>query len=241
MLYQNYRSSRWEEFIGQDKARDYVRRILGSPSFDRGVFWIEASGANNSGIGKTTLAWLIAHELADDFFVCQLDGQRCDKAAVRQIESAAQLCAASCDRPYRVWIVNEAHAMTPGAVDAFLTLLENLPRHACVILTTTRRADEDLFGDHDSGPFASRCHCVTLTNQGLAKAFATRAQQIAQTEELDGQPIEPYVKLVQACKNNMRAVLQRIEAGEMLGERDNNSRRGDGLIDRPPACLITDT
>ena len=216
MLYQQYRPATWDDFVGQSKAVKAIRRIIERDGFDRGAFWIEASGANNSGVGKTTLAWIIARQLADDFFITELDGSRCDKRAVEAMESAARLCAWSTDKPFKVWVINEAHAMTQGAVDALLTFLESLPKHCVVIFTTTRRVDESLFGDHDSGPFASRCHCVTLTNQGLAQAFAERAQWIAQREGLDGQPIGAYVKLVQSCKNNMRAVLQRIEAGDML-------------------------
>ena len=87
-----------------------------------------------------------------------------------------------------------------------------------MILTTTRRVDENLLGDNDSGPFASRCHRITLTNQGLAQAFAERAKRIAEAEGLDGRRIEAYVKLVKSCNNNMRSVLQRIEAGDMLDE-----------------------
>ena len=75
-----------------------------------------------------------------------------------------------------------------------------------------------MFGDADSGPFASRCHRITLTNQGLAQAFAERAKHIAEAEGLDGRPVEAYVRLVKSCGNNMRAVLQRIEAGEMLDD-----------------------
>ncbi len=216
MIYQQYRPTTWDEFVGQPKAVKTVRRIIERPGFDRGVFWIEAAGANNSGVGKTTLAWLIASTVADDFFTTELDGSKCSKAAVEDMARTARLATWSTDKPFRAWIVNEAHAMTQGAVDAFLTFLESMPAHCVVIFTTTRRVDADLFGDHDSGPFASRCHRITLTNQGLAPAFAERARMIAQREGLDGQPIGAYVKLVQACKNNMRAVLQRIEGGEMV-------------------------
>lgn len=218
MLYQKYRPASWAEFVGQPKAVKVVRRIIERPEFDRGAFWIEAAGSNNSGVGKTTLAWLIARQLADDFFITELDGGKCDKRAVDEIERSAHVRAWSADKPFKVWIVNESHSMTQGAVDALLTFLEGLPTHTVVIFTTTRAVDSGLFGDHDSGPFASRCHCVTLTNQGLAQAFAERAKMIAEAEKLDGQPIASYVKLVQSCKNNFRAVLQRIEAGEMVVE-----------------------
>lgn len=127
MLYQEYRPATWDEFVGQDKAARSVRRIIERLGFDRGVFWIEASGSNNSGIGKTTLAWLIGRQLADDFFITELDGGRCDKRAVEDMERASRLMTWGTARPFRVWIVNEAHAMTQGAVDALLTFLESLP------------------------------------------------------------------------------------------------------------------
>lgn len=218
MLSERYRPKTWDDFVGQDKAVKRARRIIDRPGFDRGAFWIEAAGGNNSCVGKTTLAWLIARELADDFFIIDLDGSRCDKRAVEDMERTGRLTVWGTDKRFRVWLINEAHAITQGAVDALLTFLDPLPAHCAVVFTTTRSVDSNLFGDHDSGPFASRCHQITLTNQGLAQAFAERAKTIAESEGLDGRPIAAYVKLVQACKNNMRAVLHRIEAGEMLDD-----------------------
>ena len=215
MLHDKYRPNDWTDLVGQDKAVAIARRIIERPGFDRGAFFIDCAGSNNSGTGKSSLASVIASTLADPFFITQIPGAKLDKAAVADIERTAYLCSWSADKPYRVWIVNEAHAVTQGAVDLLLTFLETLPRHCVVILTTTRQPDAELFGT-DNGPLYSRCHCLRLTNQGLAEPFARRVKSIAQAEGLDGQPIEKYLALIRDCKNNMRRALQRIEAGEML-------------------------
>ncbi len=100
MLYAKYRPATWNDFVGQDKAAKRVRRIIERQDFDRGVFWIEAAGTNNSGVGKTSLAWIIARQLADDFFITELDGGRCDKRAVEDMERASQLSAWSASKAW---------------------------------------------------------------------------------------------------------------------------------------------
>ena len=118
---------------------------------------------------------------------------------------------------WKAYIINEAHAMSKQAVQAWLTLLERFPAKRLIIFTTTEPLQEDLFGQF-SAPFGSRCKVFTFTNQGLAQLMAGRAQQIAEAEHLDGKPLQAYLRLVQDCHNNMRQVLQRIDACEMIGD-----------------------
>ena len=207
-LYEKYRPRTLSDFIGQDKVKKQVSHLMARSGWDRDALWVQGP----SGVGKTSLAWIIARQVAQELFIIELDGDKCKVETVRELENTLMLSAPD---SWRVVIVNEAHAMTNRAVQAWLTLLERLPKHSLVIFTTTEPLQEDLFGQF-SGPFGSRCKVFTFTNQGLAQAFALRAREIAQTENLDGQPPQKYLRLVQECRNNFRAVLQRIDSGEML-------------------------
>ncbi len=209
-LYLKYRPANWQNVVGQDRA---VKQIQGITERGWGgrAWWI----SGGSGQGKTTLAYLIAKTGADDWFVEELQARQLTPRQIREIAGVMQLMAMG--KGGRVWIVNEAHGMRRDTIEAWLTLLEQLPRHVVVIFTTTREGEAKLFDDvDDTGPLLSRCVVVHLTNQGLAKPFAKRAKEIASAEALDGQPIQAYVRLAQQCHNNMRAILQAVESGEMI-------------------------
>ena len=211
-LYEKYRPARLDDVLGQDKAVARIRRMLESGIGGR-AFWI--SGA--SGTGKTTLARIIAANIADDFFVTEYDSADDVGAAdLDSIRHAMHLTALG--KGGRAWIVNEAHGLRKPIIRQLLGILERLPSHCVFIFTTTKDGEESLFDEQiDANPLLSRCIVVKLTNQGLADAFAERAREIAQSEGLDGQSIAAYKRLVQRSRNNMRAVLQAIESGDMLG------------------------
>ena len=73
-LYEKYRPKTHDDFIGQGKVKRQLQAIMKRPGFDRDAFWIQGV----SGTGKTSLAWIIARQLADDFEIQEIDGDDCN-------------------------------------------------------------------------------------------------------------------------------------------------------------------
>ena len=116
--------------------------------------------------------------------------------------------------------MNEAHGLSSKVVSRLQTVLEDecVQRNSTWIFTTTLAGQQKLLdSSFDANPFMSRAIEVVLAHgPELELAFALRAREIARKENLDGKPIDQYVRLVRECRCNFRSVLQRVESGEML-------------------------
>lgn len=212
MLYETYRPTSWESVVGQEKAVTALTRIAGIRWGGRAI-WI----SGQSGQGKTTLARLYAAEGAEPLNTVELDAGELTPARVRDM-AIDSLYHGLGNKTGRAYIVNEAHGLRKDTIRSLLVELERIPGHAVWIFTTTRDGQDSLFEDYDdAGPLLSRCLAIRLTPRGLAEAFAQVAHDIADKEGLNGKPIESYIRLAKDCRNNMREMLTRIEAGEMLG------------------------
>lgn len=230
-LSERYRPATWADFAGNEKAVAQARGVLArhQAAVAAGT---ERSGlayhiAGLSGAGKTTMAMLIARDAGaapdNPFDYMELDGDKCSVEAVRNLDQSGGFL--SC-RPWgkaRVIVVNECHAMTPRAVQAWLTLLERLPRWAVIIFTSTESLD--LFGNF-AGPFSRRCVCISLTNQGLAGVFAQRLVTIAEAEKYT-LPHKTALAMVQAVGNNLGKAVADLD--RLLGEYATSNAAGGAV------------
>lgn len=215
-LAEQYRPRCLSEIVGQDAAVSQVKRVL-SRSWGARAWWI--TGA--SGTGKTTLAYAIASEGADELFVDELDASTLTPAKIRDIEDSFRFRALG-SKPGKCFIVNEAHGLRKDAIRMLLVVLERLPEHVVFVFTTTLAGQQFLFDTNDCGdaqPLMSRCIEIELSaDDATQKAFAARAKQIARAEGIDGLPDSVYVKAISAVRGNMRALLQRIESGKFRSD-----------------------
>jgi DNA polymerase-3 subunit gamma/tau len=210
-LFEQYRPTTWADVVGQDRT---IQRLfaLRRRGLSGRAYWL--SGL--SGTGKTTIARLLAADIADPFSIQEIDATDLTIKTMKELQLSLSLHGFG-QRPGRVAIVNEAHGLYRDVMRQLLVYLEALPRHAAMIFTTTLDAQQRLFDTkEDANPLLSRCIRLELATEHLDDAFARRAKQIARTEGLDGRPLADYLALVQHHRGNFRAVLQAIEAGDML-------------------------
>ena len=160
------------------------------------------------------MAKILAGELASPLCTEELDAGDLTVSRVKEIERESQYRGLG-GNGGRAYIVNESHGLRRDVVRQLLVTLERIPAHVVWIFTTTNDGQAALFeGTEDAHPLLSRCLPIPLARQGLAKPFAAYLETI---DPAGPRPPAFYKRLIEDCKNNLRAAIQKLEA-DSLGE-----------------------
>lgn len=127
-----YRPKKWEEVIGQKSIVDILSKQINARSFKNAYLFCGPSGD-----GKTTLARIFSNEINGGV------GQpiEIDAASNSGVDNVREIIASAYDRAldgeYKIYIVDECHAISNQGWQAFLKCIEEPPRYTIFIFCTT--------------------------------------------------------------------------------------------------------
>lgn len=136
VLYRKYRPRDFDDVVGQEPV---VCALTNAVTQGRIAHAYLFSGPR--GVGKTTIARILARKANGDSDDADVDVIEIDAASNRGIEEIRELREGVRYAPargkYKTYIIDEVHMLTKEAFNALLKTLEEPPEHAIFILATT--------------------------------------------------------------------------------------------------------
>lgn len=131
-LYKKYRPKSLKEVVGQEDALKSLATMGRAGAIPHTLLLTGPSGC-----GKTTIARILKTLLGcSDNDFNELNGSETRGIdTVREIQS--RIGIAPLGGKCRIWLIDEAHALTGDAQNALLKILEDTPKHVYFILATT--------------------------------------------------------------------------------------------------------
>lgn len=134
-LPEKYRPRLLSQVLGQEWIIFQLREYAGNPASNAFIF------SGGTGVGKTSIAHALATELGVIVDEAEMGGLHQIASGEQTGESVRRKMDSLHTRPFvgsgwKVLIINEADAMSPGASYVWLDALENLPQRTTIIFTT---------------------------------------------------------------------------------------------------------
>lgn len=212
-LYERFRPATLDEFVGFGDVisrLDVIRETVGLAGQ---VYWI--TGA--SGWGKTTLARILARDVATDLDTEEVDAQ---DVKLETLDLWLRRCHYYPQSESYAFIVNEAHTLLPRTVCKLQTFLEesHVQRNGTFIFTTTDRGHQHLFDTRmDAFPFLSRA--IMLELELDAVTCLQMVDHLRRLETKIGLPMRTdreYHDMIANSQGNLRQCLQIIASGKRI-------------------------
>ena len=218
VLYRKWRSQSFDDVVGQEAITTTLKNEIRQGRFAHAYLLM-----GSRGIGKTTCARLIAKAVncldprdGNPCGECELcrgidngslvDVVEIDAASNNGVDDIRDLRETAFFLPavarYRVYIIDEVHALSPNAVSALLKILEEPPEHVIFILATT---------EVQKIPAAIQSRCQRFDFRRIpSQVIAGHLSRIAGEEGIDLEP-EAALLVARLADGGMRDALSLLD------------------------------
>src|SRR5688572_99165 len=248
VLARKYRSSTFDEVIGQDHVAQTLKRAIESGRIAHAFLF-----CGTRGVGKTSMARILAKALncqssdeptttpcgkcaacqgitrGEDMDVIEIDAAsntQVDKTRSEIIENVQFRPAYS---RFKVFIIDEAHMLSKASFNALLKTLEEPPEHVKFILATTE-AEKIL------PTILSRCQRYDFRNIPT-REIAAHLKDICKKEKIKAED-DALLLVARAGAGSMRDALSLLDRLLSLGEKDLTVEMIEQLLGLPKSQLI---
>jgi DNA polymerase-3 subunit gamma/tau len=219
VLARRYRSNSFDELVGQEPI---ARTLAAAIEHNRVAHAYLFCGTR--GVGKTSMARIFAKALNNagenaDVSRAIMTGQdtdviEIDAASNTGVDNARELIANASyipmRGPYKIYIIDEVHMLSPNAFNALLKTMEEPPPHVKFILCTTE-------SHKVPATIQSRCQRFDFRNIPSGRIAAHLAEVIAQ-EGLKAEP-ELVAEVAKLGNGSMRDALSLLDRVIAAGEK----------------------